>query len=178
MKGQFFVLGAILLASLFFAGLPITGNMITTVSSDLNHISLNMREEFPVALNNILPSGDVERMGDFSTFLGQQVMQRNADFSNLWLVTEPGGDLNVTIGNYLGEDITIAVNVSDDLQMLYMPAGTVDSIGFASVPQEFVLRVGFLDVDREMLLERDKVNLYSFFSLSRGMELIKEEVVA
>jgi hypothetical protein len=179
MKGQFFVLAAILLASLFFVGLPITGNMVGTVSEDLDLLSGNIASEFPAALNRVLPSGDLGRMGDFSLFLEGQLEQRNADFANLWLVTQPdGGGLNVTLGNYLGEDITVAVNVSDNLQMLYMPSGTMDSLYFASVPQDFPLRVGFADVDRHLQLERDKVNLYAFFSISRGSELLRKEVIA
>ena len=81
MKGQFFVLAAILLAALFFAGLPITGNIIGTVSKDMELLSENIASEFPAALNRVLPAGDVERLGDFSLFVGGQVAQRNADFA-------------------------------------------------------------------------------------------------
>ena len=179
MKGQFFVLAAILLAALFFAGLPITGNIIGTVSKDMELLSENIASEFPAALNRVLPSGDVERLGDFSLFVGGQVAQRNADFANIWFVTRPeGSDINVTIGNYMGEDLTVAVNVSDDLQMLYMPSGTVDSLDFPSVGEDFTIRLGFADMDRQLEMGRDKVNLYSFFSLSRGSELIRKETAA
>lgn len=179
MKGQFFVLGALLLASLFFIGLPITGYIITTASDDLNYFSLNIESEFPHALNLVIDDGDIEKLSDFSTFIDNQLTQRNAVFKNLWVITEgQGNDVNVSMGNFLDEDITIVLNISNTIEMLFMPSGSVDSVMFYGVPARFTLRVTFPEVDRELDFQRDKINLFSFFSLSRGDDVLRKEVVA
>ncbi len=178
MKGQFFMLGAILLASMFFIALPMTGYVIKTVSEDLDYISDNIENEFPRALNLIADS-DIERLKDFSVFVDNQITQRSADFKNLWVVTKPeGGDVNITVGNFLDEDINIALNVSNTIEIMFMPSGTTNSVMFYNVPSQFVLRVTFPGIDKELKFQRDKINLYSFFSISRGENIVKKEMVA
>ena len=179
MKGQFFVLGAILLASLFFVGLPITGYMTKTVSDNLNQFSDNIEAEFPKAMNLAIDAGNIERLGEFSTFIDYQLSQRNTQFRNLWLSTEGiGNDVNITMGNYLDQDITIILNISDTIQMVFMPAETIDSVEFVNVAEQFTLRMTFPEIDRELNMQRDKINLYSFFGISRGDDVIRKEVLA
>lgn len=179
MKAQFFVLGAILLASLFFVGMPLTGYIIKPLSEDLNCFAENIEEEFPNTLNLVIESGDIERLGDFSRFMDSQMNQRNADFRNLWVIAEgQGSNVNVTVGNYLDEDVTVILNISNTVNMILMPSGTTDSVMFFSVPAQYTLRVSFPGLDRELSYQRNKINLYSYFSLSREDDVIIEEVVA
>ena len=179
MKAQFFILGALLLATLFFAGLPITGHLVRTVSDDMEQFSENLEMEFPHAMNLANDLGDIERLGDFSAFADSQITQRNAEFRNLWVVTEPiGSNVNVTVGNYLDEDMTVVLNISNNIQMLLIPANAEDSVMYFGVPSQFLLRVTVPELDRELTLQRDKINMYSFFSLSRGEDFIRKEVLA
>jgi hypothetical protein len=179
MKGQFFVLGAILLGTLFFVGLPITGYITVPVTDNLNQFSENIETEFPKAMNYAIDANKIERIGEFSVFVNDQLAQRNTQFRNLWLSTEGiGGDVNITIGNYLDQDINIVLNISDVIQIVFMPAGTIDSAEFSGVSEQFTLRVSFIDVDTELDLQRDKINLYSFFSLSRIGDEIRKEIIA
>jgi hypothetical protein len=179
MKGQFFVLGALLLASLFFIGLPMTGYVIRPVSGDFEYLAANLDREFPRALNIALQSGSVESLGGFSTFLENQVGQKNADFRNLWVVAEgSGGSVNVTVGNFLKKDITIVLNASNTIEMIYMPSGTMDSVTFMGVSSPFVFSVTSPESSREMVLQRDKANLYVFYSISRGGDVLRKEIVA
>jgi hypothetical protein len=179
MKGQFFILGAVLLASLFFIGLPMTGYVVKPISGDFEYLSGNIAAEFPRALNLALKAGSTESLGCFSTFLENQVGQKNAYFKSLWVVAEgSGGNVNVTVGNYLKRDITIVLNISNVIEMIYMPSGTMDSVTFTGVSSPFVFRVISPESDREMVLQRDKANLYAFFSISRGEDMLRKEVVA
>ena len=179
MKGQFFVIGAILIASLFFAGLPLTGYITKPVSDDLDFFSQNIDNEFPRALNLAIDEGDLNRLKDFSNFADSQITQKNAIFKNLWVVTEAeGSNVNVTVGNFLDEDVNIALNISNTIEMMLIPSGFTDSVMFFGVPSQFTLRVTFTEADRELDFQRDKINLYSFFSLSRGEDIMRREVIA
>jgi hypothetical protein len=179
MKAQFFVLGAIIIASLLFIGLPITGYLITPMSEDINYLSENLEKEFPHAINLAIDSGDPEKLKDFTLFVDNQVTNKNAVFRNLWVVTQgQGSNLNVTVGNFLDEHVTVVLNISNTIEMLYMPAGTTDSVMFFGVPSQITLRATSPYMDSTMNLQRSKVNLYCFYSIERSGDLLRKEIIA
>jgi hypothetical protein len=182
MKGQFFIVGAILVCSLFFAGLPKFAPIISQPSGDLTYISSNLNGELPHALNIGLNDSDpIGRMENFTHFLERSLLDRNINFTSLWLVVEnQSSNLNVTGGNFLGEDVAVTINVTDSsgstVQPLVLLNGTVNSTTVSSVDQAYNITVTFFDQEESAEYPRDKVSLYAFYRLTRGDDLIQNHV--
>lgn len=183
MKGQFFILGAVLVCSLFFIGLPRFAPIISQPSGDLAYISSNLRSELPHALNiGLNESEPVGRMENFTQFLGRSLLGRNINFTALWLIIEnqSTSNLNVTGGNFLGEDVTVMVNVTDGSGSTVLPLvvlnGTINSTTIPSIDPAYNITVSFFDQEESAAYPREKVSLYAFYRIRRGDDLIQNYV--
>ena len=118
-KGQFFLLGAILLAIMFFAGLSSLKPVTTPPSEDLKFFMENVKKDLPHSLNLGLQGGSgVNDLGNFTQFTDRILTDRFVNFTALWLVAEPGYNtrVRVTVGNFLDTDQVVNVTIGDATQ--------------------------------------------------------------
>jgi hypothetical protein len=177
MKGQFFILGAILLSVMFFIGLPSAVNLVTPDVSDMEYLSENIEREIPVAIN-LEPSAGTSHLEDFSSFLRSKMAERNIHLSLFWVYSEPSGtDMILTAGNYMGAEESITLTVNSDERVFSVPDSSTNQETFGGIGTSPTLEVGFSATQKTLNIKRDKYNLYCYLSLSRGNELITREII-
>jgi hypothetical protein len=180
MKGQFFLLAAFFLLLAFYLG--VSAHLSPTfakpeIGSDISGLFANIEGEYPRVANFGLASSDAAAaLADFSMLAANLTDAQGAELKVLWILTEnEGGDLNVTVGNFLGSARNVTLNVSGDIAYVLVNDGEVDSAIFASPPSEFSLRLNFNTGEKNLLLEREKANLYTFIEMSKGNDVIRGE---
>ncbi len=188
LRGQFFILGAILLIILFFIGLPITKPVLNSPSEDLPYISRNVQSEFPRALNlGLNHSSEHHSMGDFTLFFNRTLADHSVRFKALWIYTKNHTTgVNLTIGNYLGSGTTVSLSASSveselptsATERVFVHHNGTNTTLLLGTGSPFNLTISFNSVSSTVELLRDKVNLYMFFEINRGEDLVREEFTA
>jgi len=180
MKGQFFILGAILLSVMFFIGLPTAVNLVTPDVSDMEYLSENIEREIPVVINLDISDGSgTSHLEDFSSFLRSKMAERNIHLSLFWVYSEPSGtDIVFTTGNYMGTEESVTLTLNSDERVFSVPDSSTSQETFGGAGASPTLKVGFSATQKTLQIKRDKHNLYCYLSLSRGNELIIREIVA
>ena len=115
-KGQFFLLGAILLVIMFLVGLTALRPPSTLPSQDLSYFAENIKIDMPLSLSLGIKAGSViESLENFTEFTDTILTNRLVNFSTLWVVTEPGYNtaLNLSVGNFLDNEEEVNVTISD-----------------------------------------------------------------
>jgi hypothetical protein len=178
MKGQFFILGAILLSVMFFIGLPSAVNLVTPDVSDMEYLSENMETEIPVVIN-LEPSAGTSHLEDFSSFLLSKMAERNINLSLFWVYSEPSGtDVIIRAGNYMGREESVILKVNSDERSFALSHFSTNEETFGGVGVSPTLEIGFSATKKTLDITRDKHNLYCYLSLRRGNELITREIAA
>lgn len=116
-KGQFFIVGALLICSVMFISLPLSAPLIAQPSSDLGYISENLRAELPRALDmGLNESAPLARLANFTRFVERALAERRINYTSLLLVmkNDTGTYLNVTGLNSMGEAVDVFFNVSGE----------------------------------------------------------------
>ena len=178
-KGQFFILGAVLVCMLFFVGLPLYGPQLQAYRNDLSFVSSNLESEFPKALNLGVKAGSgTGSLVDFSRFTGTTLSGQNVKFQSLWVVTEPQPlGVQVTVGNFMGQNQALSITVDGNSQNLDVPDNSTESRFFSS-PESFQISINFPGHSKTATWVRNKVNLYAFTETARGTDIVAEEVEA
>lgn len=180
MHGQFFILGAILLAVMFFIGLPLIKPLLSSPSSDLSYLSSNIYSEFPVALNLGLNQSDELRvLKNFTSFVNETLYDHFVRFSSLWIYAKNSStNVNFTVGNYLNMNTTINLTISSTETQFFVENNKTNSTLFTSPGTIFNLTIEFQSQTTTVEFLRDKVNLYVFYELKRGNDLIRKDIIA
>jgi len=180
-KGQFFMLGALLLCALFFAALP--GQVILTGghTMDISRLAGNLEREIPHALNlAMLEDGNPSKLGEFTGFVRDSVGERYLDMESLWVVAVPDeenpGGVELYAGNWLGRPVTLYALVDSAGGTLALDDGGTDSRTLYGVGSDFTLDISFEGRYWSGQVARDKTSLYSYLSLSRGGDSIVKEI--
>jgi len=183
-KGQYMLLSAVVLITLFYTGFYLVNTRpLLTVrmsSDDIRYFVDNLEEEYPKVFNyGVNASGEVELLNNFTLFCRSELSGNILNTSVLWIYTENvTDDLNVTVGNYLGNDTTITVNVSGDVKDFSVASDGVLSKIYQNVPEEFNMTVSFNSKEKKLSMMRDKYNIYVFIELARGNEKVYGGVLA
>jgi len=179
MKGQFFLLGAILLSTLFFIGLPSAVNLVTKDVSDMEYLSENIEKEIPMAMNlDINDVSGTSHIEDFSSFLISKMAERNIGLSLFWVYTKPTETgVDVTAGNYMGQEESISITVNSDIRTSSVSHSTTNEETFSGTGESTNLGIVFSATNKDIPIKKDKHNLYCYISLSRGTELIVREII-
>jgi hypothetical protein len=179
-KGQFFILGALLLCTAFFLALPAQVTLTGTQTRDIERLADNLESEIPRALNiAMLEDGSPDNLGDFTQFLRQSTRDRYLTLESLWAVTIPDpetGDVEVYAGNWLGRPVTLSLTMDGSTENLAINDGETGSEVFYGAGSDFTLEVCFEGRAWSARVARDKVNLYNYLSLSRGENSIVREI--
>ena len=183
-KGQYFILGSIIIITLFFTGFYLVRNeTIFTYSykaDDLKYLFYNMQSEYPRAFNYEINESDIAgELRNFTEFSRSTYSGNIINFTALWIYTTNVSDsLNVTVVNYLGYGTEVEINVSGTVKNLTVAEEGLNSTLFMAVSPKFVITVKFNSQERQLLMVRDKYNLYSYLQLQRESEIIKGSVLA
>ncbi len=190
LKGQFFVLGAILIVTLFFVGLPKPYPLTQTRSSDMVYIFKNLEREYPIALNLGLNESDpVNTLMNFTWFADRVMDEHMINFTVLWIITETTNetseDLNITIGNFLGHDTIIKVVIVTPGEPSSWTNVTINNNSTNStyrgppspaVAQTFNLTITIFSESETKAFtyqQREKVNFYALISIERDENVIR-----
>jgi hypothetical protein len=181
LKGQFFMLGALLLCAVFFAALPAGTTLTGGYTEDISRLARNLEGEIPHVLNlAMLEDGSPEGLGDFTGFVRNRTGERYLDLESLWAVSVPDqenpGDIEVYAGNWLGRAVTVNIIADGVTESLALDDGEADSETFPGIGSDFTLEVSFEGKYWSGQVARDKVNLYSYLRLSRGENSIVKEI--
>ena len=179
-KGQFFILGAVLMCAVFFVGLPLYGPDILTGREDLAIISGNLEREFPRALNLGMKSGSgTASLADFTLFAGSALTGQGMDFKAFWVASEPQGqDVKITAGNFMGQSQSVQIEVNGEVWVFSVADGSTQSRTFSGVPASYQIRIGFPGHSKTSDWIKNKTNLYAFTAIGRGADLAVEEIEA
>jgi len=180
MKGQFFLIGAVLLIILFFLGLPFISPSLTSPSNDLPFLSENLKQEFPAAYNlGLNQSDEINVLKNWSIFLNDTFHDHLINFTTLWITSyNVSNTVNFTIGNYLGGNSTVNLTISSTTESVSVPLSDTGSVVFSSPGSIFNLTILFNSRSTTVEWLRDKKNLFVFYQLRRGNDILVEELSA
>jgi len=183
MKGQFFLLGAIVLCVMFFLALPSVSTMNTSDMSDLSALSENLEKELPMALNLAMEEDNSPaKLNNFIDFLKTRTSERYLSLEILDVVAVPDpdnpGDIDVYAGNWLGRAVTLKITVESTEITLNLNDGETDSRSFSGLGSDIDVKIRFEDRIISAQSSRDKTNLYAYMKLSRGENSIVKEIIA
>jgi hypothetical protein len=123
-------------------------------------------------------SAALGRLENFTHFLERVMLERNVNYTSLWLVFQnKSTGINITGGNFLGNNITVSLNTSTVSRDLVIINGSVNSTDISGTGTLFNLTIAFASQSKTVELTRDKSGLYAFFRLERGENLINGHVV-
>jgi len=180
MKGQFFLLGAILLSTLFFIGLPSAVNLVTPDVSDMEYLSKNIEKEIPVVMNIDINDGSgTSHIESFSSFLVSKMAEKNIKLSLFWVYMEPSvGDIDATTGNYMGDEESVSITINSDTRTFSLSDSSTNQEAFSGTGASPDLEIVFSEMNKDLSIKRDKHNMYCYISLKRGNEIIVREIVS
>jgi hypothetical protein len=177
-KGQFFIIGAILICALFFVSLPLAGPAARQAAvGDLEQLSLGLGNEFGRALNLGIEEGrPIACLKDFTTFTDSVLLDRFSSFQAFWVVSEPSGTgIKVTSGNFLGSEAAVTLNISGDARNLDIPDSGNMTESFSPLPKSFSLDVSFPGGARTLEWARDKTSIYVYYRMDRQGNSVARE---
>jgi hypothetical protein len=175
MKGQFFIVGALIIVILLFIGLPIIRPLLLNPSEDMKLLADNVEKELPYALNlGLKTNTPVSSLLNFTRFVDRVLTERDVTFSSLWIISQNStGGVNITIGNFLPSNTTVTLG----LTTVFVPTNSTNSTEL-SASEKFNLTISFEGRQKTVEWLRKKTNLYAYLEFQRGENIIKEELVA
>ncbi|MBI4020834.1 MAG: hypothetical protein HY369_01185 [Candidatus Aenigmarchaeota archaeon] len=174
------MLGAVLLAIVFFIGIPFAQVAFTAPTKDLPFLANNLRLEYPAAYNlGLNKSQSVAVLSNFTRFVNATLADKLVNFTAFWLVSvNASTNLNITAGNFLGGNATILLTIGSASTNLSVQTNSTNTTLFTAPGATFNLTIqagGFTETVQWL---RDKANLYVFFELRRNADTVREEIIA
>ncbi len=181
-KGQFFILGALLLCAVFFAAMPAHMAVTGGYAVDIPRVAGNLEGEIPHALNlAMLDDGSPGKLGDFTGFIRDEMNGRYLGMESLWVVAVPDqdspGDVRIYAGNWLGRPVTVHLIVDSAAESIVLDDSETDSKIFHGVGSDFTLSISFENRTWSGQVARDKTGLYNYMRLSRGDDSVVNEII-
>jgi hypothetical protein len=178
-KGQFFILGALVLVILFSANLNMVQPIVSGPESYVNRFSANIQKELPKALNLGLNQSSVDTiMANFSRFVRDEMSSRQVNHSSLWLVAEgniSSSGVNVTIGNFLWKGASVTVILDGTQRVIYVPDNSTNSSVFSPVSEKYNITISYEGRSRTYEWHRPKASLYAYVSFLKEEDSSVEE---
>ncbi len=179
MKGQFFILGAVLICILFYIGMPLYAPSINSQKGDISLASSNIASEFPKALNlGVKEGAGPGSLVDFSQFARSRLLEQSMGFRALWVVAEPESSMvRITAGNFMGSQEVVNVTAGGSQQSFVLDDGTYQS-ALLPLSGNYQIRIEYSGRSWDGTWQADKVSLYSFIETSRGGDIAVQETEA
>ena len=180
MKGQFFIIGALFICVLLFFGTGFDISMTRTETEDMKRFSENLLGEVPHALNiGINITDPIGVLYNFTVFSIESAKERRMELKCFWVVfSEDGGDVNVTVGNFLGQSKGFGINVSGDYKNLQTGGAGTNSSIFSAPGYKFNVTIGVDGETSRAVLLKNKTSIYLDISLERDSDVVKKELLA
>jgi len=178
MKGQFFLVGALMLISAFFIGFAsVREAFVITPDRDLSFLSDNAVREYPRALNLGLNStGGLAALENFSRFLNASLSERYVDFQALWVQCDNvSSDVNVTVGNWLHATESVTLSIGGTDKTLLVAANAANYTSFTSPGASFNMAINFSQSNLSVAWRREKASLYVYTNFSRDDNAVVKE---
>jgi hypothetical protein len=180
MKGQYFLIGAVILSSLFFLALPLSTQVSRSESGDFSYISDNLKSEFPHAVNLGIKSGNPpQTLSAFTGVVRDSLKERFVDSGFLWIVSIGQGTSEITVytGNFLGSTEEITLTVGSDQRTFTLSDSSYSSQIFDPVSSpNFDISLSFQGEQKTFTWKRDKANLYVFSLIQRNQDIAKLDI--
>ncbi len=172
MRGQFFLIGAVILIVMFYIALPIPQPALP--KSELGVMAMNVAQEYVrVATFGLSDSQPIAYLSNWSGWVSSQIPYAN--FSSLWLLAIGNGShTNLTVGNWLGQNITITLNISGDVRDLFVQHASINWTS-AAVSELFNLTLNWVE-EKNFTWPRDKANMWVLVFLERGEDKVRAEL--
>jgi hypothetical protein len=180
MKGQFFLVGALVVCMLLYAGLAPLSVVQSEPAHDVSALSNNMQAEMPRALNIGINSSDpAGTLISFCNFSRSAAANRDIEMEGVFLVFEafPTG-IVASAGNAAAEDITVGVSVSGTYRELTVPAGAINVTTFPAAGETFDVYMYHSGETSYVTIPSNKTSLIATVILSRGGTVIRKEILA
>jgi len=174
-KGQFFLLGAFLISTLFFVGLPRPATLSVEGMEDLSYLSLNLQKEMPNAFNLGLKQGDyLSVMRNFTWFAERILKERRVAFGALVCFGSniSTTDFNVTIFNYIGTSQAVNITIGSSMYEMLIANNQSNSTSFTSVGTLLNISFKYAREEKNMTWVRDKYSIYGMVNLTRRDSVI------
>lgn len=180
MKGQFFIIGALMVCIAMFFGLPPEIGIASTYSDDMAAAGGNLGAELPHAMNlGINGSGAVPTLVNFTSYAKQTLAARRMSIESFWVVFESeGSTLNVTVGNFLGSERTFYIDVSGSPVAMTAGDGQTNSTILSVSGPVLNVTVSAGGSERAFVIPAGKSSLYSEVTLRRGGDAARKEILA
>jgi hypothetical protein len=180
MKGQFFIIGGLLVCVLLFFGLGAGISFAGSSTGDMDRLADNLAGELPRALNIGINATDaIGVVHNFTVFSKARAGAGGIGLDCFWLIfQEQGGDVNVSVGNFLGSLKTFSVDIDGSAENIQAADGAVNSSLFSVSGYKFnaTITVDGGTAVAEMIL--NKTSMYFEMSLAREGNLLKKEILA
>jgi hypothetical protein len=172
--------GALLVCVLLFFGLGAGISLTAAGTEDMDRLASNLGSEFPHALNiGINVTDPPGTLYNFTQFSVSKAGGRRIDLDCGWvLFREQGGDLNVSVGNFMGSRQTFGIEIDGSQENIQADDMAINSSLFTVSGHKFnaTITVASSTTGAELLL--NKTSLYMKMSLSRGGNVLKKEILA
>ena len=180
MKGQFFLIGALVLIIILAGAVSVSRPMVKSPEDDLGFFFLNINSEYPKALNFGLSSGDANgTLQNFTEYVDGVMARHYINFTSVWVLLEGGtSSVHVTVGSHLKRDSWVQVDMTGTPVNMTVSDGSLNSTIITGVPSAFNCTITTESRTSVIDMVRDKVNFYAFFMLLRGKNFVKSEVIA
>jgi len=183
-KGQFFLIGGLLILMVFFIGLPKSDPLTYDPFNDIINAYSNIESELGRALTlSLNASSSIDTFKNFTAFVESRMTGRFIIFDALWVVSEGNASTitNVSVGNFLEAAANVTLNMTNDsgaseIKYLDVPKGGTNWTEFHTVTANFTLLIAYNDDYKEVGWQRDKANLYFMVNLTRGGNTKKENL--
>ena len=169
-KGQFFLLGAFLIAVLFFVALPRPASISFEGTDDMRHFALNLQKEMPNAFNLGIRQGDyLSVMNNFTWFAARVLNDRDISFTTMMGFGNniSTTDFNVKVWKYYGSNLTVNITIGSSLFQLFVAYNQSNSTTFTSVGDTFNISFKYAREERNMTWARDKYSVYGLLKFVR-----------
>jgi hypothetical protein len=182
LKGQFFLLGSLLLCGLFFAALP-PGPYHSSPGPGLDRDYGNLEIELPRAFNlDVADGGFPSGLAGFLDFAQDSMAARGIAMDALWVAAIPDlddpGTVQLYAGNWLGHPADVTFTLDGEELSLSTADGEMASGSLSGISAYPELSVSFEGRLWQGGIARDKANLYAWTSLESGEDAAVNEFLA
>lgn len=180
MKGQFFLIGAVIVCMMLYAASAPLVNVQGGPDQDISALSENMEKEMPRALNiGINASDPAGTLISFANFSRSAAVSRGMDLSVVFVIFESTGSGTVaTAGNAAAGQAIIGIDVDGTYAELSVPAGSVNSTQFPAAGDTFDFSVTAGGLTTDATMPGGKTGLFAISTISRGGVVLRKEILA
>jgi hypothetical protein len=177
-KGQFFLLGAFLVCTMFFLAYPRQSTISSESSQDLEMLSLNLQKEMPNAYNLGIKAGDgLGTVKNFTWFADNVLKGHRIGFASIVVMggNSSPSDYNLTIFNYNGSQSYISITIGSATAGMLIQSNSSNNTVFPAVGEIFNISISHGGEQKNMTWVLGKNSIYGTLRLVRSESMVMED---